>query len=94
MRYLVWGRLDGSRKRYGLDGLATGIITNSRLSNIIRTDLAFPSKYYFDGGLKTTRHCSAEFRVSRKTDPVLSLVVWTLKREVRAIRGCLGAYRR
>ena len=27
-------------------------------------------------------------------DPALSLVVWTLKREVRAIRGCLGAYRR
>ncbi len=38
--------------------------------------------------------CSAEFRVGRKTDPVLSLVVWTLKREVRAIRGCLGMYRR
>ena len=28
------------------------------------------------------------------TDPVLLLVVWALKREVRAIRGCLGAYRR
>ena len=27
-------------------------------------------------------------------NPVLSLVVWTLKREVRAIRGCLGMYRR
>jgi hypothetical protein len=27
-------------------------------------------------------------------NPVLSLVVWTLKREVRAIRGCLGVYRR
>ena len=43
---------------------------------------------------KTTLHCSAEFRVGRKTDPVLSLVVRTLKREVRAIRGCLGIYRR
>ena len=27
-------------------------------------------------------------------NPVLSLVVRTLKREVRAIRGCLGMYRR
>lgn len=43
---------------------------------------------------KTTLHCSAEFRVARKGDPVLLLVVWTLKREVRAIRGCLGMYRR
>jgi hypothetical protein len=42
----------------------------------------------------TARHCSAEFRVSLWADPVLSLVVWTLKREVRAIRGCLGMYRR
>jgi hypothetical protein len=30
----------------------------------------------------------------RGGDPVLLLVVWTLKREVRAIRGCLGTYRR
>ena len=30
----------------------------------------------------------------RGSDPALSLVVWTLKREVRAIRGCLGTYRR
>lgn len=36
----------------------------------------------------------AEFRVDRKIDPVLSLVVWTLKREVRAFGGCLGMYRR
>ena len=45
---------------------------------------------------RTTLHCSAEFRVVRPmdVDPVLSLVVWTLKREVRAIRGCLGTYRR
>ena len=42
----------------------------------------------------TAIHCSAEFRVCRKAHPVLSLVVWTLKREVRAIRGCLGMYRR
>ena len=42
----------------------------------------------------TTLHCSAEFRVGLRADPVLSLVVWTLKREVRAIRGCLGMYRR
>ena len=44
----------------------------------------------------TAIHCSAEFRVALLTenDPVLSLVVWTLKREVRAIRGCLGMYRR
>lgn len=27
-------------------------------------------------------------------DPALSLVVWTLKREVRATGGCLGMYRR
>ncbi len=26
--------------------------------------------------------------------PMLSLVVWTLKREVRAFGGCLGMYRR
>jgi hypothetical protein len=26
--------------------------------------------------------------------PVLSLMVWILKREVRAIRGCLGMHRR
>ena len=26
--------------------------------------------------------------------PILSLVVWILKREVRAIGGCLGMYRR
>jgi hypothetical protein len=26
--------------------------------------------------------------------PNLSLVVWILKREVRAIRGCLGIHRR
>lgn len=26
--------------------------------------------------------------------PALSLVVWTLKREVRAFGGCLGMYRR
>ena len=38
--------------------------------------------------------CSAEFRVGLRTNPALSLVVWTLKREVRAIRGCLGMYRR
>ena len=43
---------------------------------------------------RTTWHCSAEFRVDLRVDPVLSLVVWTLKREVRAIRGCLGMYRR
>ena len=42
----------------------------------------------------TAIHCSAEFRVGLRADPVLSLVVWTLKREVRAIRGCLGMYRR
>ncbi len=30
----------------------------------------------------------------RLSYPVLLLVVWALKREVRAIRGCLGAYRR
>ena len=30
----------------------------------------------------------------KKRYPVLSMVVWILKREVRAIRGCLGAYRR
>jgi hypothetical protein len=28
------------------------------------------------------------------TDPALLLVVWTLKREVRATGGCLGMYRR
>ncbi len=27
-------------------------------------------------------------------DPMLSLVVWILKREVRAFGGCLGMYRR
>ncbi len=32
--------------------------------------------------------------VGRKAYPALSLVVWTLKREVRAIGGCLGMYRR
>ena len=37
--------------------------------------------------------CSAEFWL-KQFNPALSLVVWTLKREVRAIRGCLGAYRR
>lgn len=46
----------------------------------------------------TPRYCAtlliAEFRVGRKAGPGLSLVVWTLKREVRAIRGCLGMYRR
>ena len=31
---------------------------------------------------------------SGSADPALLLVVWALKREVRAIRGCLGAYRR
>ena len=30
----------------------------------------------------------------REIDPALSLVVWTLKREVRATGGCLGMYRR
>ncbi len=32
--------------------------------------------------------------VLAQANPALSLVVWTLKREVRAIRGCLGMYRR
>jgi hypothetical protein len=39
------------------------------------------------------QRCSAEL-VDRKVRPALLLVVWALKREVRAIRGCLGAYRR
>lgn len=42
----------------------------------------------------TMQLCSAEFRVSFRADPELSLVVWTLKREVRAFGGCLGMYRR
>lgn len=41
----------------------------------------------------TRQRCSAEL-VIRKGCPALMLVVWALKREVRAIRGCLGAYRR
>ena len=44
----------------------------------------------------------AEIIIVRKTvifrvglgRPVLSLVVWILKREVRAFGGCLGMYRR
>ncbi len=56
-------------------------------------DLTFKAEYV-DHTKTTTTRCSAEFRVGRKADPVLSLVVWTLKREVRAIRGCLGMYRR
>jgi hypothetical protein len=39
------------------------------------------------------RRCSAEL-MTCKGCPALMLVVWALKREVRAIRGCLGAYRR
>ena len=30
----------------------------------------------------------------QRQDLVLSLVVWTLKREVRAFGGCLGMHRR
>ena len=32
--------------------------------------------------------------VGPEKGPALSLVVWALKREVRAIRGCLGMHRR
>ena len=45
------------------------------------------------GARLSDRRCSAEL-VGRKVRPALLLVVWALKREVRAIRGCLGAYRR
>ena len=37
---------------------------------------------------RSARH-SNDYRV-----PILSLVVWILKREVRAIGGCLGIHRR
>lgn len=36
----------------------------------------------------------AEWRLPLGSCPALMLVVWALKREVRAIRGCLGMYRR
>ncbi len=35
-----------------------------------------------------------EYKLMRSASPVLSLVVWTLKREVRASGECLGMYRR
>jgi hypothetical protein len=43
---------------------------------------------------KILRYTALPSFVLAYANPVLSLVVWTLKREVRAIGGCLGAYRR
>ena len=37
-------------------------------------------------------HASSDEALSARA--MLSLVVWILKREVRAIRGCLGMHRR
>ena len=42
-------------------------------------------------------HCDSAYRVEgscKASDPALSLVVWTLKRKVRAFGGCLGMHRR
>ena len=43
--------------------------------------------------IQTTIRCTAEVSCCfAMVNPVLWLVVWALKREVRAIRGCLGMH--
>ena len=86
-------RRRGSRKRFATalrclggsgeavrSALAISSLNNLAEIIIIRTKL-------------TVQRCSAEL-VDLRVGPALSLVVRTLKREVRAIRGCLGIYRR
>ena len=48
-----------------------------------------PSRYCFDGSANQTTDMSAPVMQAG-----LSMVVWILKREVRAIGGCLGIHRR
>ena len=109
MAVWVWNdedRESGSLRASARGGLATGFEASKAISlQIIWLRFNHPHQLsrsvirlvcIDDGQIRTTLHCSAEFRVALLTenDPVLSLVVWTLKREVRAIRGCLGMYRR
>ena len=109
MAVWVWNdedRESGSLRASAGGGLATGFEASKTISlQIIWLRFNHPHQLsrsvirlvcIDDGQIRTTLHCSAEFRVALLTenDPVLSLVVWTLKCEVRAIRGCLGMYRR
>ena len=82
----------GSRKRFaegfGLQRIGYGV--RKRFILYFYNNLAeiyHPHREYH-------ARCSAEFRVGLRTNPALSLVVWTLKREVRAFGECLGMQRR
>tara|TARA_Y100000815_G_scaffold206517_1_gene190428 strand:- start:198 stop:473 length:276 start_codon:yes stop_codon:yes gene_type:complete len=87
-----------NRCRGGSDeGLRTGFVVVTLSGDIIVTALMIVriSRLRLIIHTKIPRRTAlAEFRVDLRADPVLSLVVWTLKREVRAFGGCLGMYRR